>query len=232
MTQPQQPAPQDRILAAWRLLVRGELPTLTYLPLYEYAVQSSDGSTVDCDLTDTTIPLPNHLAKVPLRWLSGEQVTPSQGQRCLIAFLGGDPARPVCVGGDPAPSTRTIEASSTLTLKGGGMPATEHVATVEGVVNMFVSFLYFLVAAGNPSTWSASGNIFDPTDTPLATLQTRLATWLSNCNVPSLPTPTTAGGIMLTGVEAAIVSALAAKIPDVIPGLTPTGVGAPSVKTG
>lgn len=219
-------------MAAFRMLVRGELPAYSYLPIVEYAVQSSDGKTVDCDLTDTTLPLPAHLAKVPLRWLSGEDVTPSSGQRCFIAFPGGDPARAVCVGGDPTPSSRAIAASSTLTLKGGGMPATEHVATVEGVATMLVNFVYLLFAAGNPSTWAGAGKLLDSTDPSMTQLATAFTTLFTNCNSPVLPTVAAGGGIMLPTMLASLEAQLAAKIPDVLPGVTPFGFGAPSVKSG
>jgi len=234
---PQQPTVSDRALAAFRMLVRGEFPQLGYQGIYEYSVQSSDGSTVDCDATDTTISLPSHLAKVPLRSsILGAQVTPSSGSRCLIMFVNADPSRPVCVFVEPTPVTATIATAGglnpgTLNLKGGGMPTTEHVATVEGVLNLFTNFIFFLQAVGNPSTWSGAGKILDPADTPLATLQSQLATWILNCNGAVLPTPTNGGGILLAGVVGSIAAQLAVKLPS-IPGVTPTNIGAPNVKTG
>lgn len=234
MTQPQQPAVQDRIMAAFRALVRGELPQLTFHGIYEYSVQATDGTTVDCDATDTTIPLPGHLAKVPLRSsILGGQVSPTQGCRCLIAFVNGDPARPICVFVDPTPATALVAATGTLSLKGGGMPPTEHVMTTEAVVMLVVNLLYVMAfTIGNPSTWIGTGKIFDPTDSSMTLLGTTIANLLTTCNAAVFPTPTLGGGIMTPAILAAVKAQLAAKIPDAIPGVTPVGIGAPSVQTG
>lgn len=100
------PTDLDRLLSAFRKLVRAEFPQLTYMGIWEYSVQATDGTllspstTVDCSPIDTAIPLPT-LAKVPLRaGIMGEQVTPQVGARCLIAFINGDPTKPICISVD------------------------------------------------------------------------------------------------------------------------------------
>lgn len=126
MSEPTPPTIQDRLLTAFRALVRAEFPQYTYLGIYEYAIRATDGSTVDCDPVDTTIPLPS-LAKVPLRSsILGETVTPqAKGERCLVMFVNGDPTRAICVSTDPYPKAAQIGDATTTTLKlaGGVLPA-------------------------------------------------------------------------------------------------------------
>ena len=112
MSAPIQPTEADRLLTAIRSIIRAELPQYTYLGLYEYAVQATDGTTIDCDPTDTTIPLPS-LARVPLRSsIQGERAKPTVGSRCLIAFVNADPTRPICVSADPVAQTVQIAGGS------------------------------------------------------------------------------------------------------------------------
>jgi hypothetical protein len=126
------PTDNDRLLASLRKIIRAEFPQLTYMGFWEYAVEATDGTTVDCSPTDTNIPLPS-LAKVPL--LSGimGEIAPSVvGQTCLIVFLNGDPTRARCI-------------------SVGG--ATEHVATTEAVSLLIYNTLAALCTAmGAPGT--------------------------------------------------------------------------------
>lgn len=106
LTMPTTGAPTDRLIAAFRALVKTELPTQTFLGTYEYAVQSTDGTTVDAKPTASNTGLPE-LTKIVLRaGLAGCSSTPGQGSLLAVAFLNGDPTRPYVVGGfDSTPAT-------------------------------------------------------------------------------------------------------------------------------
>ena len=98
MTAVVNPTVQDRLLAAWRALVRAELPTLTYCAIYEYVVQAADGKHVDAAPSDTTISLPP-LSKVAIgTGLPGTTCQPTVGSRLAVGFLNADPSRPIVVG--------------------------------------------------------------------------------------------------------------------------------------
>jgi hypothetical protein len=71
----------------------------------------------------------------------------------------------------------------------------EHVATVEGVINLFTNFIYLLFAAGNPSAWSAPGGLLDANTFP-ATFNALATTWLTACALPSPPTAASGGGVL------------------------------------
>jgi hypothetical protein len=92
------PTTADRLAAAWRALVRAEQPSQTFLGTYSYAVQATDGKTVDAAPTDTTIPLPP-ITKVPIyTGLPGTTCKPAVGSILAIGFLNGDPSRPFVAG--------------------------------------------------------------------------------------------------------------------------------------
>lgn len=101
MSQPVAPTVSDRLLAAFRALIRAELPQLSFYGMYEYSIQAATSSTVDCSPTDTTISLPS-LTKVPTRFgfLSVSLSAVDVGKKCLIMFINADPSRPVCVSVD------------------------------------------------------------------------------------------------------------------------------------
>lgn len=84
-------------MQAVRAIIRAEVARLTYFGAYEYAIQNTDGTTIDCTPTDTTLSLPP-LTKVPvLPGISGEAVTltsGANGQKCVVIFLNADPSRP------------------------------------------------------------------------------------------------------------------------------------------
>ena len=103
------PTTQDRALAAFRALVRAEDPRRTYQHLYEYTVASADGSTFDGLPVDPGV-APQLPRRVPYRpSLAGSTCIPKAGALALVAFINGDPARPVCLGFDAtAPITLTI----------------------------------------------------------------------------------------------------------------------------
>lgn len=130
------PTTLDRILGYLRMLVRAEIPRLNFLGLYEYAVQSpgpttlQDGtvSTYEVAPTDPTISLPGSKG-IPLR-LSCSTATLQQGSLVVLAFLNGDPSKPVLIGGAPTPTSQVIDAS--LLLKIG--PSAAAVAIAGGVL--------------------------------------------------------------------------------------------------
>ena len=111
MTQPTSPTIQDRLLSAFRALVRAELPQYRYAFLYEYEILSTDGTTITCTPSDKTITLPD-LTKVPLRTGAfGATVTLPQesvGKKCVVAFLNADPTRPVCLDVEPLPNAAAV----------------------------------------------------------------------------------------------------------------------------
>jgi hypothetical protein len=115
VSEPVQPTPLDRLLTAIRLIIRAELPQLTYFGTYEYSIQSSSGSTVDVSPVDTTISLPSMTAVPLVSSLQGQVVTPNSGL-CRIRFINGDPSQPICVGIVDIPSSSTIGATGQLNI--------------------------------------------------------------------------------------------------------------------
>lgn len=103
--------PTDRLIDDFRALIREEVEELTFLGVYEYSVQSSDGSTVDASPT-ADIPLPS-LRKVPLRTgIPGSMVTPAVGSLLAVSFLNGDPTKAVVLGGYDSTAATTVTLSS------------------------------------------------------------------------------------------------------------------------
>lgn len=124
------PTGADRLLASLRLLIRAEVPTLTYFGTYEYSVQSSTGSTIDCSPVDTTSGLPS-FSNLPVRpSVLGETVAGIQpGQLCLVQFVNADPSRPVVTRLDAISETLTIDASDSMSI---GSPETTTVQLAGG----------------------------------------------------------------------------------------------------
>lgn len=107
----------DRALHAFRELVRAVLPQLALLGVWEYRVDVGGSSSVTCSPVDPSLGLPGGVVAQIWPSVLGEQVTIAPGQRILIAFINGDPARAVALAGDP--STRPTAA----TLLGPGSAA-------------------------------------------------------------------------------------------------------------
>lgn len=142
------PTTLDRLLDSFRKLVRAELPTFTFTGLWEYSVQATDGTTIDCSPTDTAIPLPS-LAKVPmLSGLMGEISPAVVGKKCVIVFLNQDPTKARCISVDGA---------------------TEHVMTTQAAAllmyNTLVTLSLALIALGAAPT--ATGAVLGATLQPL-----------------------------------------------------------------
>ena len=92
---------EDRILEAFRDLVRAELERLTFYGCWEYAVESTDEDGGDVLVTGhpttTEFPLPA-MVKWPIRiGVAGMKAKPDAGDRVIVMFANADPARPVVV---------------------------------------------------------------------------------------------------------------------------------------
>ena len=100
----------DRALHAFRELVRAVLPQLALLGVWEYRVEVGGTSSVTCSPVDPSLGLPGGVVAQIWPSVLGEQVTMAAGQRVLVAFVNGDPARAVALAGDPStrPATATL----------------------------------------------------------------------------------------------------------------------------
>lgn len=100
-------------MTALRLIIRAELPQLTYFGTYEYSIQNANGSTVDVAPVDTTTGLPS-IKGVPLvSSLVGQSIVANAGL-ARIRFVNGDPTRPVCVGLVDLPASSSTDATGVL----------------------------------------------------------------------------------------------------------------------
>lgn len=109
--------PTDWLIDDIRALVREEVELLTFLGVYEYSVQDTDGTTVDAQPTSTAIPLPS-LRKVTLRsGIPGTVVKPAKGSLLAVSFLNGDPTRPIV---DPIYDSTKAQA---VAFQGGNLGA-------------------------------------------------------------------------------------------------------------
>ena len=96
------PTIDDRVLAAFRALVKLQFPQLPYLAAWEYRVHSVDADgRVELLPTSTTQPF-QELPPVTMRPSNaGETATPAVGSACIVMFVNGDPSRPMVTFGDP-----------------------------------------------------------------------------------------------------------------------------------
>lgn len=112
---PPEPNILDRLLTAIRQIIRQELPRLSYLGTWEYAVTGVNADhTVNCTSSDASAPLPN-LNNVPIRsGPEGGTGTPTAGHFCYVRFVNSDPTRPVIVGNAALVKTATLDATDTV----------------------------------------------------------------------------------------------------------------------
>jgi hypothetical protein len=103
MSQPVDPTVLDRILRAFRALVKTVAPNLLYFATWEYQIQSADGSTFDGAPTEQGIPLPALVGVPYMPALAGTTCVPKQGSIAYVTFANGDPSKPVLVGFGPSP---------------------------------------------------------------------------------------------------------------------------------
>jgi len=99
----------DRMMAALREIIRGEVSRLTFLGTYGYVVESSDGSTVTARAINASLSLPPVVA-IPLRnGVAGLNCKPQSGSTIAVGFLDGLPTQPFIVGGmDVAGEARAV----------------------------------------------------------------------------------------------------------------------------
>ena len=111
------PTPLDRLLAAIRLIIRGEIPAFTFFGTYEYSIQNVSGQTVDVRPTDTTLSLPS-ISNIPIfPSILAEAITGIPvGSICLVRFVNADPSRPEVCSISSLSQTATIDATDTVTL--------------------------------------------------------------------------------------------------------------------
>lgn len=109
----------DRLLQAFRELVRAEFPQLTYAGCWEYSVDDArmvNGvATFDGHPTASGVPLPPAV-QWPIRpGVAGVSFLPAVGSLVLVTFANADPTRPVVVAFDAEPpSDESIDASGTI----------------------------------------------------------------------------------------------------------------------
>ncbi len=93
----------DRMTAALREIILGELPQLNFLGVYGYTVLESDGETVTCRPANAALALPA-LVRIQLRsGVAGMRCKPATGTRLVVGFIDGDPAQPYVAGGFEQP---------------------------------------------------------------------------------------------------------------------------------
>jgi hypothetical protein len=124
------PTSLDRLMVALRTIIRAEVPELTYLGVYEYALQRVRGNVVDAAPTTSTLSLPSIIGLALSPSTLGEAVdTPAVGQRILIRFANGSPTRPEVCGIFGPSRTATVDASDAITF---GDPSTTSVQIAGG----------------------------------------------------------------------------------------------------
>ena len=96
----------DRLLAAFKLIIRGELAELPFLGVYEYTVQSvtpvstpmGPSCLIDGSPTDPNASVPP-ISMVPVcPGLLAEAVVATVGMLCRVRFVNGSPSRPEVIG--------------------------------------------------------------------------------------------------------------------------------------
>lgn len=118
MTQPATPTARDRIMRAFRSLVRAEDPNRSYgFGPYEYQVQSATSTTFDGSPTEQNFPLPP-LVGVPYRpSIAGATCTPTAGTLAYVAFANADPSKPILICfGPTTPEQVSIDATGNVNL--------------------------------------------------------------------------------------------------------------------
>lgn len=236
MSAPVQPTVKDRLLTAFRALVRAEFPQYNYFGIYEYSVTAVNANplallvtlatsvvSIDATPVDTTIPLPS-ISNLIIKAIV--KTKPTVGDICHIMFANGDPSKPICV---------SCDSNDELQLTTDGQSPTEHVMTLEATVLLLYNFFYAMsLVAPAPA---GMGILIQPLITPA------ILAAMAASSVPAPPllaaqlilaASTSAGMVSGTvpsntiGPLAAGVSALSTKLNDVS-GLFP-GIGCAKVK--
>jgi len=113
------PTLSDRILAAIREIIRGELPQMTYTGIWEYQVTSVSGNLIDGQPT-TSIPLPSLVKVQPICNPAGAVILPKVGSRVYVCFVNQDPTRPRIIAyDDTTPDSITLPVNNSMQLADG-----------------------------------------------------------------------------------------------------------------
>lgn len=161
------PTSFDRLLSAFRALVRAEDPNRAYRGIYEYRVGAVTTTTADVSPTDSSLPLPSIL-RVPLAHsLLGEAVLLTVGTTCLLGFVNGDPARPVLIGvtanADQTPQNTTVDATAAMKL--GPSATSVAIAGAGSPVARLGDQVMVFLPPSLPVTGTLSGSAFTGTIT-------------------------------------------------------------------
>lgn len=128
----------DPVIGPLRAMIQDLAPDSTYSGVWEYAVQATDGTTVDCSPTATAVlsaafPLPQHVTKVPMRsGVAGTACKPAIGSVVYLAFPNGDPSKAIIMGFD-------TETAQSITMQAGSEGAARKGDSVDGGFLVFNS---------------------------------------------------------------------------------------------
>jgi hypothetical protein len=168
MTLPVSPTISDRMWAYFRALVRAEDPNRDYRGVWEYFVQSTNGTACDLAPTDPTISLPV-LRNVPMRaGLPGTIGTPAIGSKVYVTFANGDPSKPFVVGYDDSPPH-----SITLAQGGHGVAFADAVLTELGkIATALTTHVHAGVTTGGGTSGTAASTYTPATSVGSSTVST------------------------------------------------------------
>lgn len=139
------PTPLDRMWAAFRTLVRGELAELRFLGAYRYVVRGSTLGTVDAEPASTTLGLPSLLRVPVLPGVMGEVSTATDRAECVIMFLDGDPTLPRVLSITGVDEARIAGGTAVVARVGDAVsvslniPSTPFVGTASGTITSSTS---------------------------------------------------------------------------------------------
>lgn len=113
----------DRLIDNLRAIIRSEFPDYAFKGVYEYVIQSVNGTLVSADPTDTTLSLPS-IPSMPMQsGLLGETVKPTVGKLCYVVFVNGKRSRPMIVGCQGEDDEIEIPATTSIKLASGVLGA-------------------------------------------------------------------------------------------------------------
>ena len=210
-------APSARLPEALRRIVEHYTAQHRYRGVWEYRVVLQTGQRLDLQAVRASSGMPD-LRGVRVRPSAGCRASLTLGSIVLVAFVNGDPSRPVVTSTDEAdapgfvPATLYLQAGAT----GTDLGAVEHATSAEallGVLQVTLATIGAALTAGGAGSAAAGTTI-----TALAT--TGFAAFV----------PTLAAGALDAGTKLALTNALAAKTADTT-GQTPS-LGWPAVRGG